>query len=125
MELILDYYLIFLLWFFCLLLIAFAFYLYNKTKNVNETKRDKKDIVFFKIALISILFIASFDSSFFMKEHIDNKLLNDAINSYLDEGFMVINDDNESVCNIPNSIIYLNYKGQETTKKDHIFKLCI
>lgn len=124
MKMMFDYYLVFLLWFFSLFLFALTFYLYNKTKSIDETKRDKKDIAFFQIAIISVLLIASFDSSIYMKKHIDDNLLNDSINSYLNEGFIVI-DDNEKVCNIPNSVIYLNDKGKETTENDYVVKLCI
>lgn len=124
MKIISDYYLIFLLWFFCLLLITLTFYLYNKTESIDDTKRDKKDIAFFQIAIVSVLLIASFDSSIYIKKHIDDNLLNDSINSYLNEGFIVI-DDNEKICNIPNSVIYLNDKGKETTENDYVVKLCI
>lgn len=124
MKIISDYYLIFLLWFFCLLLITLTFYLYNKTESIYDTKRDKKDIAFFQIAIFSVLLIASFDSSIYIKKHIDDNLLNDSINSYLNEGFIVI-DDNEKICNIPNSVIYLNDKGKETTENDYVVKLCI
>jgi hypothetical protein len=123
MKIISDYYLIFLLWFFCLLLITLTFYLYNKTESIYDTKRDKKDIAFFQIAIVSVLLIASFDSSIYIKKHIDDNLLNDSINSYLNEGFIVIDD--EKVCNIPNSVIYLNDKGKETTENDYVVKLCI
>jgi len=123
MKMMFDYYLVFLLWFFSLFLFALTFYLYNKTKSIDDTKRDKKDIAFFQIAIVSVLLIASFDSSIYIKKHIDDNLLNDSINSYLNEGFIVIDD--EKVCNIPNSVIYLNDKGKETTENDYVVKLCI
>ena len=59
-----------------------------------------------------------------MKNHIDNKLLINAINKYEKEGFHLINNKNY-YCQIPNSIIYLDHKGKEVTKDNYYKKMCI
>lgn len=123
MHLISDYFLIILAWIFSLFVVYFSFRFLNK-KNAKNDTQEKKDIKFFKISIFSIVLFGIFDSSLYMKKNIDQKLLNNVIVLYETEGFHIITNEND-YCQIPNSIIYLNHKGEEVTKNNYSKKMCI
>lgn len=121
-----NYTLIIVLWMIAFGMIALSFFALNNFNKKDISNKDRKETYFFKIAISTIIIVASLDSSLSMKSNIDKKLLNASINDYLDEGFIIIDTkSNEERCQIPNSVIYLDNKGNITTEEKYSVKLCI
>lgn len=106
-------------------LIAFSAFSLSKLHLKDKNEKDKKETLFFKIAIPCIILISSIDGSLLIKKNIDKKIFEESVNSYIEEGFSIISNEDVGACQIPNSVIYLDDKGKTTTKDESSVMLCI
>jgi hypothetical protein len=125
MQIIIDYKFLVSLWLIFILSIGIIVFINKKNKRNDVSDKEKRDTNIFKFAYLSIVFVTTIDSTFYIVPYIHNTMLNNAIEQYQKEGFYVINTDEEYSCHIPNSVIHLNSRGKETIEEQGEVTLCI
>ena len=125
MQMIENYFLIIILWVIAMFLIAFSAFSLSKLHLKDKNEKDKKETLFFKIAIPCIILISSIDGSLLIKKNVDKKIFKESVNAYIKEGFNIISNEDVGACQIPNSVIYLDNKGKTSTKDESSVMLCI
>lgn len=125
MQIIFDYKISFLTFIIAVFFISLSSY-YLRKRFQNKDKIDIRESRFFQVSIVVVLLFGFFESLPIFIESANKDLLNESIENYKEEGFKVIDGNNfEEKCDIENSIIFLDKKGNEVDKDKSVVSLCI